>query len=133
MTRNRPRRFDTDVSVPAWLPTLCRVVVVGLVAPPGVGKFLGYERSVRNFAAWGIPEPAVAVLLVGAIELAAVLLLVVDRGRLLAVVGLAPVMVVALRTVGEWQALAVLVALLVLAAVELGVLVPEEEPDEQSA
>jgi uncharacterized membrane protein YphA (DoxX/SURF4 family) len=133
MARNRRRWSDCDVVVPEWLPKLCRVVAIGLVAPPGVGTFVAYERSVRNVTAWGIPEPEVAVLVVRAIELVAVGLLLVDRGRLLAVVGLAPVMLVARWSVGEWQALAVLVALLVLAAVDLGRLEPGDGAGEESA
>lgn len=112
----------SDIDVPAWSPTVLRYVVIGLVAPPALGKFLTYHNSVALFATLGIPAPDVTVLLVGVVELGAVVLLLVDERRAGVALLLVPVMLVAIWTAGEWQAVAVLVALAGLLAIDLDVL-----------
>lgn len=109
--------------VPGWVPDILRYIVIGLVALPGVGKFLSYSQSVDFFVSLGIPAPEITVLLVGVIELGAAALLLVNVGRWIAALALLPVMVVALVTAGDWQALAVLLAVLGLLAVDLDLLV----------
>lgn len=114
-----------ELVVPEWSPSVLRYGVVGLVAPPGLGKFLAYGDSVAFFTALGIPAPRVAVLLVGVVELGTVALLALDEWRRVATLALLPVMIVAVWTVGEWQALAVLGAVIALLAVEVGALTAE--------
>lgn len=116
-----------SVPIPAWVPTGFRYVIIGLVAPPTVGKFLTYTRSVAFFTSLGIPYPGLLVLLVGAIELAAVVSLLVDVGRRPVAVALLPVMLVAFWTTGDWQALAVLLAGLGLLAVDFDLLVVADD------
>lgn len=107
-----------ELVVPEWTPTVLRYGTVGLVAPPGVGKFLGYADSVALFTALGIPAPQLLVPVVGLVELGAVVLLLLDEVRWLAALSLVPVVFVALWTTGEWQAAAVLVAAVALLAIE---------------
>lgn len=114
-------------TVPEWVPDILRYGIIGLVAPPGIGKFLTYSQSVDFFATLGIPSPEITVLLVGAIELGAVTALLVNRVRWIAALTLLPVMIVALVTAGDWQALAVLLAVIGLLAVELDLLVVTDD------
>lgn len=121
--------WEREFVVLEWVPTIFRYGVIGLVAPPGVGKFLSYSQSVELFASLGLPYPEITVLLVGAIELGAVAIFLIDKVRWIAALALLPVMVVALLTAGEWQALAVLTAVIGLLAIELDVLdVPDDAP-----
>lgn len=114
-------------TIPEWAPSGLRYVIIGLVAPPAVGKFLTYARSVAFFTSLGIPSPELMVLLVGMIELAAVVLLLLDVGRRFVAVALLPVMLVAFWTTRDWQALAVLLAAIGLLAVEFDLLIVREE------
>lgn len=118
-----------EFMIPDWLPDGLRYVIIGLVAPPAVGKFLTYAQSVAFFASLGIPSPELTVILVGIIELAAVVLLLIDVGRRSVGVSLLPVMLVAFWTTYDWQALVVLFAAIGLLAVEFDLLkVPEADP-----
>ncbi|MFB6221568.1 MAG: DoxX family membrane protein [Halolamina sp.] len=118
------------MAVPNWLPAVLRYVAVGLTAPPAVAKFLRYTGSVTQFTALGIPSPEVAVLVVGVVEVVAVVLLLLNRYRSLAAMSLLPVMAVAFLTAGEWQALAVSLAVLGLLAVDVEV-IDVADPAEQ--
>lgn len=111
-----------DIDMPPWSPSALRYVVIGLVAPPALGKFLTYGTSVTLFRTLGIPAPETMVLLVGVLELGAVALLLLDDHRVLAALLLGPVVGVAAWTAGEWQAIAVLVALAGLVAIDLDIL-----------
>lgn len=111
------------IVVPDWTPVVLRYGVIGLVAPPGLGKFLTYSDSVAFFTALSIPSPEIMVPVVGAVELGAVTLLLLDKARRLAAFALLPVMAVALWTAGDWQALGVLVALIALLGIERELLV----------
>lgn len=120
--------IDTSLSVtvPEWVPDILRYGVIGLVLPPGIGKFLTYGQSVALFTTLEIPSPAMTVIVVGVIELGAVALLFLNTGRWIATIALLPVMTVAFVTAGDWQALAVLVALVGLLGVDSDVLVATE-------
>ncbi len=110
------------MAVPNWLPAVLRYVAIGLTAPPAVAKFLRFGSSVTQFTDLGIPSPEVAVLVVGVVEVTAVVLLLLDRYRPIAAASLFPVMAVAFLTAGEWQAVAVAIAVLGLLAIDAGVL-----------
>lgn len=114
--------------VPEWTPSILRITIIGLVVPPGVGKFLTYTQSVNFFTSLGIPSPELMVLLVGAIELIAVGLLLVNKAWSLVATTLIPVMLVAIWTTQEWQAVAVLTASISLIALDVGLVrTPTEE------
>ncbi|WP_424017511.1 DoxX family membrane protein [Halorientalis pallida] len=107
-------------AIPAWAVKLTRGVVAALVAVPGAGKFLTYERSVAVFTALGLPEPGILVVAVGVVELAAAAALVANRWLLPAVTALVPIMLVAAGTAGPTpQNVAVLLGCAVVAADEL--------------
>lgn len=88
-----------------------RVGIAGLLLGPGVSKFLTYEQSVLFFQTLGIPRPEIMVPVVGGIELAVAITLLLDRfprGSALLVI---PVMLVAAATGGPtWQNLGILLA-----------------------
>ena len=107
----------TDRSAAWWLQLLLRFGLAWLVAGPAASKFLTHGRSVEFFASLGIPAPAAMVLLAGAVEVAAVLSLVVGVGDDLAALALVPVMLVAVAYAGPgWKNLAVLGGCLALLA-----------------
>lgn len=83
-----------------WLPVGLRALAVVLVAPPAVSKFLAYEMHVAQFEMWGVPMPAVSVLVAGVIELLAVVSFVLGAGGRFGALGLTSVMVVAMLTAG---------------------------------
>lgn len=114
------------VTVPDWAPAALRFGIAGLVAPPGIGKFLTYGTSVAFFTSLGIPAARTTVAIVGVVELSAVALLVLDEARWLAAASLVPVMLVALWAAGEWQAAAVLAAAVALLAVETDLVAVED-------
>lgn len=92
-----------------------RLVVAWLVARPALSKALTYGSSVAFFSEIGIPHPAVMVFVVGAVEILAVVMLLVGAGGRLAALALLPVMLVAIATVGpDWKNLTVLVGAVVL-------------------
>lgn len=109
-----------EVTIPEWIPTGLRYVIIGLVAPPAVSKFLTYAQSVDFFTSLGIPSPELMVLLVGVVELTAVVLLLVDYARWAVAVALLPVMLVAFWMTGDWQAMAVLLGAVGLLAIDMG-------------
>lgn len=111
-----------NIKLPPWIPNLLRYVIIGLVVPPAFGKFLTYHRSTRLFDTLGLPMPEVTVIVVGALELSAVILLLLDRHRKGAGLLVGPIMIVATWTTGEWQALTVLLALVGLFATDIDVL-----------
>lgn len=54
------------------LPIVLRTLAVTITVVPAVAKFLAYSSQVDAFASYGVPWPAVAVPLVGVVELLAV-------------------------------------------------------------
>lgn len=91
-------QFETvgDDIAGGWLPVVLRGIVVLILAPPAVSKFLLYSDRAANFAAYGIPAPEITVLVVGVVQLlAAVSIAVGAAGRLGAVVTV-PVMLTAM-------------------------------------
>ncbi|WP_058827165.1 DoxX family protein [Haloferax sp. Q22] len=96
-------------SVPEWVHTGLRLVLVALVAKPALSKVVTYGSSVSFFDAIGMPAPALMVVVAGFIEVAAVVLLLVGIGERVAAVSLVPVMLVAILYVGpDWKNLGVL-------------------------
>lgn len=83
-----------------WLPVGLRVLAILLVVPPAVSKFLAYGTQVAQFEMWGVPAPAISVLVAGVIELLAVIAFVLGAAGRVAALGLASVMVVAMLTAG---------------------------------
>ena len=95
---------------PAWLLTVLRLTLVALVAKPALSKFVTYSSSVAFFDAYGIPSPAMMVIVAGIIELAAVVMLLFGIGGRLAALFLIPVMIVAILYVGlDWKNIVVLI------------------------
>lgn len=97
------------------LPGVLRLAIVGLLFGPALSKFVTYERSVRFFTGLGLPSPDVLVLVVGAVELGAAILLLLNRASRVAALLVVPTMVVAAITAGPtWQNLGVLTGAVVL-------------------
>lgn len=83
-----------------WLPLALRGLVVVMLGPAGVLKFVDHSGEAANFAEWGIPAPEITVLLVGAIQLpAAVMIALGIAGRVGALVVI-PIMITAMATAG---------------------------------
>ncbi|MDS0296687.1 DoxX family protein [Halogeometricum luteum] len=96
-------------SVPEWVHTGLRLVLIALVAKPALSKVVTYGSSVSFFEAIGISAPAAMVIVSGLIEVGAVVLLFIGIGERLAAVSLIPVMLVAILYVGpDWKNLSVL-------------------------
>ncbi|WP_327053587.1 DoxX family protein [Halomicrococcus gelatinilyticus] len=83
-----------------FLPLVLRAVVAIVVATPATGKFLDYRGQVDFFASLGLPAPELTVVLVGAVEVAALVMLVLGFAGRVAAAALAVVMVVAIATAG---------------------------------
>lgn len=112
-----------DTSGRSWVHTQLRPVLrfgsAGLLLGPGVSKFITYEQSVRFFRDLGIPSPELLVVIVGALELAAAVLFIIDRVPWLAALVVAPIMFVAAITAGpSWQNVGVLGAAFLLVGLE---------------
>ncbi len=86
--------------VTRWLPVVLRAVAVTIAAYPAVQKFIEYSSQVGQFAAWGVPWPAVAVPLSGVAELFAVVSLAFGIAGRLGGATLAVTMVVAIAAAG---------------------------------
>lgn len=96
-TNRLPRKLNVTRY---WLPLLCRAVAVLIVAVPAVGKLYQYSHWVARFDAWGILWPEGTVILVGVVQISAILSLLFGiAGRVGASV-LAVVMIVAMTTAG---------------------------------
>ncbi|RDZ39583.1 DoxX family protein [Haloferax sp. Atlit-10N] len=96
-------------SVPEWVPTGLRLVLIALVAKPALSKVVTYGSSVSFFDAIGMPAPALMVVVAGLIEVGAVALLLIGVGERIAAISLIPVMLVAILYVGpDWKNLSVL-------------------------
>lgn len=109
----------TGVDLQRDLRPLLRVVIAGLVLVPGASKFLTYGTSVRFFGSLGLPAPGVLVPVVGALEVVAAGLLLIDRLPRLAALLVVPIMLVAVATAGaSWQNLAVLAGAVVLVGLD---------------
>jgi putative oxidoreductase len=63
--------------VAAWATTVVRVVTGVLFVTFSLGKFVDHMQETADFRHYGIPTPAVATYLVGALELLGGLLLIV--------------------------------------------------------
>lgn len=87
-------------SILRWLPIPTRIIVVLLLAPSALSKFVDYPASVEYFAGLGIPAPEIMVLVVGAFEAVAVVALSLGVAGRIACVPLLAIMVVAMTTAG---------------------------------
>ncbi len=83
-----------------WLPLLLRVLVAALLVLPATGKFLDYGGQIEFFASLGIPAPEILVLVVGTVELASVVMLLLGIAGRVAALALVGVMLVAIVTAG---------------------------------
>ena len=102
-----------------FLPVVLRAVVALAVAAPATAKFLDYQGQVDFFVSLGIPQPELTVLLVGLVEVAALVMLVLGIAGRVAAAALVVVMVVAIVTAGA-NPLNVVVLLGSLGIVALG-------------
>jgi putative oxidoreductase len=119
------RRADSVWSLnqltPAWFLTALRLVLVALVAKPALSKFVTYSNSVAFFDAYGIPMPAVMVIVAGVLEITVVVMLLFGIGGRIAAVLLLPVMLVAMLYVGpDWKNLVVLAGSIVILVLGTG-------------
>lgn len=83
-----------------WLPLLLRILIAAIVTLPAVGKFLDYSGQVEFFASLGIPAPEILVLVVGTVEVASVVMLLLGLAGRVAALALVGVMLVAVITAG---------------------------------
>lgn len=79
-----------------WLPVVLRGLVVLILTPPAVGKFIYYSDRAANFAEYGIPAPEITVLLVGVLQLLAVVSIAFGAAGRLGALSMVPVMVTAM-------------------------------------
>jgi len=79
-----------------WLPVLLRGLVVLILTPPAVSKFLRYSDRAANFAQYGIPAPEITVLLVGVAQLFAVVTIAAGAAGRLGALVTVPVMLTAM-------------------------------------
>jgi putative oxidoreductase len=96
-----------------WVQALCKERGPGLVALAvrsiaggffvvvSLGKFFDHASETHDFDRYGLPFPAVAVLLAGIIELCGGLALIVGVGTRVAAAALAANLVVAIATAGR--------------------------------
>lgn len=84
----------------SWLPIPLRIIVVLLLAPSALFKFVDYSASVEGFVGLGIPASEIMVLAVGAFETIAVVALSLGVAGRLACVPVVAIMVVAMTTAG---------------------------------
>lgn len=86
--------------ISSWLPIPLRVIVVLLLAPSALFKFVDYPTSVEGFAGIGIPAAEIIVLVVAAFEAIAVVALSLGVAGRIACVPVLVIMVVAMTTAG---------------------------------
>ena len=110
---------ESGLAVGRQLRPYLRYGIAGLLLVPGVSKFLTYGTSVRFFESLGLPFPAVLVPIVGALELGAAALILLDKAPRIASLVAVPIMVVAAGTAGPtWQNIGVLTAALILITID---------------
>lgn len=86
---------------PGWLPFVIRVVAGVFIVSVSMGKFFDHASEAHDFDRYGIPVPATAVIVVGIVELAGGLALIVGLGTRIAAAALAANMVGAIATAGR--------------------------------
>ncbi len=83
-----------------FIPVVLRAIVTVILTPFAVLKFADYSGQAAAFADYGIPAPEITVILVGAVQLlAAVLIALGAAGRVGALV-MVPILVTAILTAG---------------------------------
>ncbi|SIR84077.1 putative oxidoreductase [Haladaptatus litoreus] len=104
-----------------WLPLVLRVLIALLVALPAAGKFLDYAGQVEFFTSLGIPAPELMVLVVGTVEAASAVMLLLGIAGRVAALALTSIMLVAIVTAGANPLnLTILLASLVVLALGTG-------------
>lgn len=87
-----------------------RITSAGLLLGPGASKVLTYRSSVEFFTSLGVPAADVLVIVVGAVELGAAGLFLLNRLPRIAVILVVPIMIAALVTAGpSWQNVGLLI------------------------
>ncbi len=84
-----------------WVPFVIRVVTGVFFVSVSLGKFFDHAAEAHDFDRYGVPIPSTAVILVGILELAGGVALVVGLGTRLAAAALAADMVGAIATAGR--------------------------------
>jgi uncharacterized membrane protein YphA (DoxX/SURF4 family) len=79
-----------------WLPVVLRGLVAFILTAPAVGKFIEHSSRAANFAEYGIPAPEITVLLVGALQIFAIVTLVTGAAGRLGALTMVPVMLTAM-------------------------------------
>jgi uncharacterized membrane protein YphA (DoxX/SURF4 family) len=106
---------EPDLAIGQYLRPLIRYGMAGLLLAPGASKFVTFGTSVRFFESLDLPAPSILVPIVGALELGAAALLLLDRSARIAALVTVPIVIVAAGTAGAtWQNVGVLAAALVL-------------------
>jgi uncharacterized membrane protein YphA (DoxX/SURF4 family) len=75
-------------------------VVVLVLTPAAVLKFVDYSGQAAAFADYGIPAPEITVLLVGAVQIPAAIMIASGAAGRLGAVIVVPIMIVAMLTAG---------------------------------
>jgi putative oxidoreductase len=86
---------------PASVALVVRCVAGSVFVVVSLGKFFDHATEAHDFARYGLPFPAAAVLLAGIIELLGGLALIVGLGTRVAAAALAATLVVAIATAGR--------------------------------
>ncbi|WP_332898779.1 DoxX family protein [Haladaptatus sp. CMSO5] len=96
-------------------PLPIRAVVVGILTIPAMSKFLNFSQSAGFFASLGFPVPEALVVVVGLIEVTAVIMIAFGIAGRVAALSLIPVMMVAMATAGpSWKNAVVLLGAMAL-------------------
>ncbi|MFC6991777.1 DoxX family protein [Haladaptatus sp. GCM10025707] len=96
-------------------PLPVRAILVGVLTMPAVSKFLDFGGSAEFFESLGLPVPAALVLVVGVVEVAAVVMIAFGIAGRLAAISLLPVMLIAMAIAGPgWKNVVVLLCAIVL-------------------
>jgi len=79
-----------------WLPVVLRGLVAFILLAPAIGKFVFYSERAANFAEFGIPAPEITVLLVGGLQILAIISLGAGVAGRLGALSMIPVMLTAM-------------------------------------
>ncbi len=103
----------------SWLPVMLRAAAVLATLGPALMKIIDYPGQVEFFRSLGIPAPEIMVVLSGAVEMIAIILLVLGAAGRAAALMLLSVVTVAIITAGPNVA-SILVALSTIGILILG-------------
>lgn len=93
-------QFETvgGTIVGGWPPVVLRAIVALILTPAAVWKFTLYADRVARFTEYGIPAPELMVIVVGVVEVLAVLMIFFGAAGRLGALVMVPVMVTAMVT-----------------------------------